>query len=80
VRIESRVGSVETQVVASDEVMRGVVSLPHGWGHKRAGVSMAIAAAQEGVSCNDLTDDKLIDEISGNAALNGVPVRIYGVQ
>jgi anaerobic selenocysteine-containing dehydrogenase len=80
VRIESRVGSVETQVLASDEVMPGVVSLPHGWGHKRAGVNMTIAAAQDGVSCNDLTDDKLIDQISGNAALNGVPVKIYGVQ
>ena len=80
VRIQSRVGSVETQVLASDEVMRGVVSLPHGWGHKRAGVSMAIAGEQDGVSCNDLTDDKLIDQISGNAALNGVPVKIYGVQ
>ena len=80
VRIQSRVGSVETQVLASDEVMPGVVSLPHGWGHKRAGVSMAIAGEQDGVSCNDLTDDKLIDQISGNAALNGVPVKIYGVQ
>jgi anaerobic selenocysteine-containing dehydrogenase len=80
VRIQSRVGSVETQVLASDEVMPGVVSLPHGWGHKRAGVSMAIAGEQDGVSCNDLTDDKLIDQISGNAALNGVSVKIYGVQ
>jgi anaerobic selenocysteine-containing dehydrogenase len=74
------VGEVVTQVVASDEVMPGVVSLPHGWGHKRAGVSMAIAGEQEGVSCNDLTDDKLVDQISGNAALNGVPVRIFAVQ
>jgi anaerobic selenocysteine-containing dehydrogenase len=80
VRITSRVGEVVTQVLASDEVMPGVVSLPHGWGHKRAGVSMAIASEQEGVSCNDLTDDKLVDQISGNAALNGVPVRIFAVQ
>ncbi|MDB4077526.1 molybdopterin oxidoreductase family protein, partial [Porticoccaceae bacterium] len=71
---------VVTQVLASDEVMPGVVSLPHGWGHKRAGVSMSIASEQEGVSCNDLTDDKLVDQISGNAALNGVPVRIFAVQ
>jgi anaerobic selenocysteine-containing dehydrogenase len=70
---------VVTQVLASDEVMPGVVSLPHGWGHKRAGVSMAIASEQEGVSCNDLTDDQLIDQVSGNAALNGVPVKIFAV-
>jgi anaerobic selenocysteine-containing dehydrogenase len=80
VRIQSRVGEVQTQVVASDEVMPGVVSLPHGWGHKRDGVSMEIAAEQGGVSCNDLTDDKLIDQASGNSALNGVPVRVFAVQ
>ena len=80
VRIQSRVGEVQTQVMASDEVMPGVVSLPHGWGHKRDGVSMGIAAEQGGVSCNDLTDDKLIDQASGNSALNGVPVKVFGVQ
>ncbi len=77
VRIQSRVGEVQTQVLASDEVMPGVVSLPHGWGHKRDGVNMEIAAQQAGVSCNDLTDDKLIDQASGNSALNGVPVRVF---
>jgi anaerobic selenocysteine-containing dehydrogenase len=79
VRIQSRVGTVETQVLASDEVMPGVVSLPHGWGHKRNGVSLSIAMEQEGVSCNDLTDDKLVDRASGNSALNGVPVKIFAV-
>jgi hypothetical protein len=47
VRIQSRVGDVVTQVMASDEVMPGVVSLPHGWGHKRAGVNMTIAAERD---------------------------------
>jgi anaerobic selenocysteine-containing dehydrogenase len=79
VRIQSRVGEVVTQVLASDEVMPGVVSLPHGWGHKRAGVSLAIASEQEGVSCNDLTDNQLIDRVCGNAALNGVPVKIFAI-
>ena len=41
---------------------------------------MAIASEQEGVCCNDLTDDQLIDQVSGNAPLNGVPVRIFAVQ
>jgi len=76
VTIESRVGRVTTTVVATDEVMPGVVSLPHGWGHKRPGIKMAIATQQDGVSCNELTDDKLIDQASGNAALNGVPVTV----
>ncbi len=79
VRIQSRVGEVVTTVQASEEVMPGVVSLPHGWGHKRKGVKMTIAAEQEGVSCNDLTDEKLIDAVSGNAAFNGVPVKVSAV-
>ncbi|MBU3071450.1 molybdopterin-dependent oxidoreductase [Aestuariicella sp. G3-2] len=77
VTIQSRVGEVTTTVSASDEVMPGVVSLPHGWGHKRKGVHMSIAAEQQGVSCNDLTDDGRFDPVSGNAVLNGVPVKVF---
>ncbi|MFT4629120.1 MAG: anaerobic selenocysteine-containing dehydrogenase [Dinoroseobacter sp.] len=76
VTIESRVGAVTTTVLSTDEVMPGVVSLPHGWGHNRKGVKMAIATQQQGVNCNELTDDKFIDKMSGNAALNGVPVTV----
>jgi anaerobic selenocysteine-containing dehydrogenase len=76
VTIQSRVGEVTTTVIASDEVMPGVVSLPHGWGHQRQGVKLAMASKQQGVSCNDLTDNKLIDPLTGNAAFNGVPVKV----
>jgi anaerobic selenocysteine-containing dehydrogenase len=76
VKIQSRVGEVTTTVMSTDEVMRGVVSLPHGWGHKKYAVKMGIAAQQDGVNCNELTDDKFIDKVSGNAALNGVPVTV----
>lgn len=76
VTVQSRVGEVTTTVIATDEVMPGVVSLPHGWGHKKPGVKMEIATQQEGVNCNELTDDKFIDAASGNAALNGVPVKV----
>ena len=63
-------------VISTDEVMPGVVSLPHGWGHDRKGVQMNIASQQQGVNCNILTDDKFYDLMSGNAALNGVPVTV----
>lgn len=76
VRVRSRVGSIEVEVAASDEVMAGVVSLPHGWGHARPGVQMDIARAQPGVSANDLTDERQLDALSGNAVLNGVPVEV----
>ncbi|HEK0905731.1 molybdopterin oxidoreductase family protein [Pseudomonas parafulva] len=76
VRVRSRTGSLEVQVLASEEVMPGVVSLPHGYGHGRQGVRLQIAHAQPGVSANDLTDELLRDALSGNAALNGVPVQV----
>ncbi|SIQ33613.1 molybdopterin oxidoreductase family protein [Aquipseudomonas alcaligenes] len=76
VRVQSRVGVIEVEALASDEMMPGVVSLPHGWGHTRPGVQMAIASAQPGASANDLTDERQLDAVSGNAALNGVPVSV----
>ena len=76
VRVTSRVGSVEVEVLASSDMMPGVVSLPHGFGHARPGVLLDIASAQSGVSANDLTDERLIDALSGNAVLNGVPVEV----
>jgi len=78
VRVTSRVGSVDVEVSAVDDVMPGVVSLPHGYGHQVAGTRMRHAATVPGVSINDLTDPLLLD-VSGNAALNGVPVTVQQV-
>ena len=75
-RIRSRVGEVVASVVVSDEVMPGVVSLPHGWGHHRPGMRMRLAEANPGVSVNDLTDAERIEPVVGNAILNGVPVHV----
>ncbi|MEW6168780.1 MAG: molybdopterin oxidoreductase family protein [Pseudomonadota bacterium] len=79
VRISSRVGSVDVEVQATQDIMRGVVSLPHGWGHARPGVQQRIAQAHAGQSINDLTDDRHLDLLSGNAALNGVSVTVTAV-
>ena len=76
VRVSSRVGAIEVEVAASTDMMPGVVSLPHGWGHARPGVQMDIARSQPGASANDLTDERQFDAVSGNAALNGVPVQV----
>ncbi len=75
VRVTSRVGSVEVEVAASDDLMPGVVSLPHGYGHAKDGVLMSRSREVPGVSINDLTDPERLD-VSGNAALNGVPVAV----
>ncbi len=76
VSVSSRVGTVAVPVEASEAMMQGVVSLPHGYGHNRPGIRMEIAEENAGVSCNDLTDELLLDALSGNAAVNGVPVSV----
>ena len=79
VKVSTRVGSVIITAEVTDELMPKVVSIPHGWGHGRKGVKQKIAQAHAGVSVNDLTDDTLIDQLSGNAAVNGVPVQLEAI-
>ena len=76
VQVRSRVGSVEVPLAISDEMMQGVVSLPHGWGHNRAGSRLNVAGSVPGASINDLTDDTRVDALSGVAALSGTPVTV----
>ncbi|HYO55512.1 molybdopterin oxidoreductase family protein [Archangium sp.] len=78
--ITSRVGEVRAPVSVTDEVMPGVVSLPHGYGHGREGLRLRVAGEHAGVSVNDLTDDRALDAISGNAAFSGIQVRIKPVE
>ncbi|MEV6206103.1 molybdopterin oxidoreductase family protein [Kitasatospora sp. NPDC051914] len=75
-RVRSRTGEVTAPVELTEDVMPGVVSLPHGWGHDRPGTRMQVAAAVPGVNVNRLTDPGAVDPLSGTAVLNGVPVRI----
>lgn len=76
VAVESRVGRVALPLVVSDEMMPGVVSMPHGFGHSRGGVRMRNAAERPGVSMNDLTDESVVEGMVGNGVLTGVPVRV----
>ncbi len=76
VRISSAVGSIELPVTISDEMRPGVVSVPHGFGHRREGVGWRVAAEHAGVSVNDITDPAIVDSVTGNAAFNAVPVRV----
>jgi anaerobic selenocysteine-containing dehydrogenase len=76
-RVRSRSGEVVADVEVSDEMMRGVVSLPHGFGHSRVGAQLAIAAnKQPGVNANQLTDELPLDVPSGTHIANGIPVEI----
>ncbi|PNY79829.1 molybdopterin-dependent oxidoreductase [Deinococcus koreensis] len=74
--VESRVGQVTVPLELTPDVMPGVACLPHGFGHGRAGVRLGVAQDHAGVSVNDLTDPARVDSLTGNAALNGVPVSV----
>lgn len=75
--MKSRVGEVTLQAEVTDDIMKGVVSIPHGFGHNRNGTRIKTAQAHAGVSINDLTDDEAIDAVSGNAAFSALPVEIH---
>jgi anaerobic selenocysteine-containing dehydrogenase len=74
--VRSRVGVVVLPLEISDEMMPGVVSIPHGWGHNRPGISLETAQQHAGQSINDLTDEQNIDALCGTAAFNGTPVAV----
>jgi anaerobic selenocysteine-containing dehydrogenase len=76
VRVQSETGSIEIACEISDEIMRGVVSIPHGWGHNRKGSQLAIAEKHAGQSINDLTNNLAVDALCGTAAFNGTPVTV----
>ncbi|GAA3652521.1 hypothetical protein GCM10023079_47000 [Streptomyces chitinivorans] len=69
-------GTVRAPVEVTEEVARGVVSLPHGWGHDRPGTRTPVASAEPGANVNQLLDGRLLDPLSGTAVLNGFPVRV----
>jgi anaerobic selenocysteine-containing dehydrogenase len=74
-RIRSRVGEVVVPLELTATMMRGVVSLPHGYGHGRDG-TREVPPERQGASLNDLTDELRVDALSGTASFSGVPVTI----
>jgi anaerobic selenocysteine-containing dehydrogenase len=75
-RVRSRVGTIEVPVEVTAGIMRGVASVPHGWGHDAPGMRLAVAARHAGVNGNLLADEQALDPLSGNAVLNGTPITI----
>jgi anaerobic selenocysteine-containing dehydrogenase len=78
-RVRSRVGAIELPVHVTDEVMAGVVSIPHGWGHDVPGVGWSVAVGAGGANSNTLTDELALEPLSGTAILNGIPVAVEAV-
>ncbi|MDN3293534.1 molybdopterin oxidoreductase family protein [Streptomyces ficellus] len=75
-RVQADGGEIQAPVEITDTVRRGVVSLPHGWGHDRPGTRMSVAAERPGVNVNQLLDGTRLDPLSGTAVLNGFPVHV----
>ena len=77
VRLQGTDGrAIELPVTLSDEMMPGVVSVPHGWGHDQPGTQLGVAAQRPGANLNDLLDDRLRDPLSGTSVLNGIAVTL----
>jgi anaerobic selenocysteine-containing dehydrogenase len=76
VKITSRAGSASAILTITDEVMPGVVSMPHGFGHQAARETLRIAGALPGSSANAVTDELLVEPLIGTSILNGVPVTV----
>ena len=74
--LESRVHAGRVRVRVTDEVQPGIVSLPHGWGHRESARWQRVAGRHPGVSINDWTDDGCVESVVGQSILNGVPVKL----
>ena len=78
--VRSRTGEVRVKAEIDDDILPGVVSLPHGWGHDEPGARMTVARAHAGINANHLDDIELVDRPSNNAVFNGIPVEVIALK
>jgi anaerobic selenocysteine-containing dehydrogenase len=76
VTVSSTVGQVKLPIEITENIMLGVVSIPHGWGHHRKGTKINVAQNNAGVSINDLTNNMQLDTLTGNANFSGTKVKV----
>src|SRR5438034_656854 len=76
VRVESRAGAVDARLEVTANVRPGVVSLPHGFGHAVAKDTLRVAGTVAGPNMNAVTDDAVVEPLTGTAVLSGVPVSV----
>lgn len=77
VRVSSPYGEITVEVTTTDELMVGVIAVPHGWGHTGTG-TWRLANRAGGANVNRLTSSapEDVESLSGMAWLTGVPVRV----
>ncbi|MGH7287925.1 MAG: molybdopterin dinucleotide binding domain-containing protein, partial [Myxococcota bacterium] len=59
--VRSKAGELVAPVEVSDEMMPGVVCLPHGWGHDKAGARLSVASRVAGVCNNVIAPGELVE-------------------
>jgi anaerobic selenocysteine-containing dehydrogenase len=79
-RISSAHGSIELPARVSDEVKRGTIAVPHGWGHRNGGWRVANEAGGANVNLLSSSDPDDLERLAGMAFLNGIPVRLERVE
>ena len=78
--VQSRVGMLHIETEITKDIMQGVISIPHGWGHSMPGTQLHVASKHPGVNLNTLSDDHFVDRLTGTAAFNGIPVSVTKVR
>lgn len=79
VRVKTSNAQIELEAKLSTEMMPGVISIPHGWGHEGKDTQQKIALENKGGNLNALGDDLAIDPVSGNADLHIRNVKVYPI-
>ncbi len=74
--VSSPIGSINIVAEVTDHVARGVVCIPHGWGHESQGVGLQVARQEAGINVNDIVDHRRVDPLSYNAAFSGQLVAV----
>jgi len=79
-KVSTDYGAVTLPCEVGDNIMPGVISIPHGWGHGQEGTELSIANKRPGVNINALISDQLVDRLTGTSVLNGMPVRVEALK
>ena len=76
ITVSTAVGQIKIKAEITDEVMPGVLCIPHGWGHHDKNIHLDVASKYAGVNVNELIDHEIYEEMSGNAVFSGIPVKV----
>ncbi|MDX1802430.1 MAG: molybdopterin-dependent oxidoreductase [Alcanivorax sp.] len=76
ITVRSATGAIDLPLWISEDIMPGVISVPHGWGHDREGVLLDVARSVAGESINDVIGNDRVEAVTAMAQLNGIPVQV----